>query len=141
MSAVSIDAALGQIGAGRILAAHRQACTLETDAGALITLADPRLGNGPDAILVAQSGWPSGTAFWPDGPGRLRFAHGLTLDWSAATRWSHAASAPDASPRYDQRQPLIDWLGAASSEDGLLPVLLGRLRAGRPRAGSDPGRR
>jgi hypothetical protein len=134
VSAVSVDAALGQIGAGRILAVHRHACTLETDAGALITLADPRLGNGPDAILVEQGNWPSGAAFWPDGPGRLRFDHGVALDWSAAGRWSAAASAPDAPPRFDRRQPLIAWLGAAAGDDGLLPVLLGRPAATRQQA-------
>jgi hypothetical protein len=134
VSATSVDADLGQIGAGRILAANRQSCTLETDAGTLITLADPRLGNGPDAILVAQSGWPAGAAFWPAGPGRLRFAHGPILDWSAARRWSAAASAPSAPPRCDQRQPLIAWLAAESREDGLLPVLLGRPAATRQQA-------
>jgi hypothetical protein len=126
VSAASVDAALGQIGAGRVLAVHRQSCTLETDAGALITLADPRLGNGPDAILTTQTGWPDGAAFWPDGPCRLRFDHGLTLDWSAAGRWSAAASAPESPPRSDQRRPLIAWLAAQSREDGLLPALLGR---------------
>ncbi|HYF63636.1 MAG TPA: DUF2877 domain-containing protein [Herpetosiphonaceae bacterium] len=125
--ALSADGRLDRpLGPGRVLAVHRRACTLETDAGDLITLADPGLGNGPDAILVAPGRWPAGAEFRPDGPARLRFDSGPTLDWAESPRWSAEDSAPAAPPRCDPREALIGWLGAAAVADGLLPVLLGR---------------
>ncbi|HEX6288909.1 MAG TPA: DUF2877 domain-containing protein [Herpetosiphonaceae bacterium] len=124
--AVSIDARLDAArDPGRVIATHRRTCTLETEAGTLITLAAPELGNGPNAVLVAPRPWPVGTRFTPLDHG-LRFAAGPSLDWSKARRWSAADSAPSAPPTIDNAAALATALERYPIEHGLLPIVLGK---------------
>ncbi|HEY0733979.1 MAG TPA: DUF2877 domain-containing protein [Herpetosiphonaceae bacterium] len=124
--AVSIDADLiAALGSGSVIAVHRRACTLRTDAGELLTLAAPELGNGPNAALVDRRPWPVGTHFAPMGISGLRFACGPALDWKEARRWSCADSAPTAPPTIDNADALLAALKQTSITTGLLSVLLG----------------
>lgn len=124
--AISIDAELiAALGSGSVIAAHRRTCTLRTDAGELITLAAPELGNGPNAALIDPRLWPVGTRFTPIGTSGLSFARGPALDWSQAPRWSSADSAPTAPPTIDNADALLAALRQTSITTGLLPVLLG----------------
>lgn len=125
--AVSIDADLiAALGCGSVIAMHRRTCTLRTEAGELITLAAPELGNGPNAALVERRPWPFGTRFTPIGTSGLRFACGPALDFHQARRWSSADSAPTAPPTIDNADGLLTALRQSSITTGLLPVLLGR---------------
>ncbi|HEY0605737.1 MAG TPA: DUF2877 domain-containing protein [Herpetosiphonaceae bacterium] len=123
--AVSIDADLvAALGSGSVIAVHRRACTLRTDAGELITLAAPEPGNGPNAALVERRPWTVGTRFTPDGTSGLSFACGPALDWKEARRWSRADSAPTTPPTIDNAGSLLAALRQTSITTGLLPVLL-----------------
>lgn len=125
LQAVSIDQALiAALGSGSVIAVHQRTCTLRTDAGELITLAAPELGNGPNAALVDHRLWPVGTHFIPIGMSGLRFAHGPALNWSQAQRWSIADSAPVTPPSIDNTDALLAALKQTPITTGLLPVLL-----------------
>lgn len=125
LQAVSIDADLvAALGSGSVIAAQQRTCTLRTDAGELITLAAPELGNGPNAALVDPRPWPVGTRFTPGASG-LRFSHGPALDFRQARRWSFADCAPAGPPTVDNAHLLLAALKQAPVTTGLLPVLLG----------------
>ncbi len=126
MIARSVDRGLAAVlGPGQIIAIHQRACTLETAAGALITLADPALGNGPQTVLIQQAGWQVGERFWPAGRDGLRFEYGPALDWHAAAVWSASASAPSGPPVFQHASALLRVLAQFPIQAGLLPVLLG----------------
>ncbi len=126
MIARSVDRGLEAVlGPGQIIAVHQRACTLETAAGALITLADPALGNGPQTVLVRQAGWQVGERFWPAGRHGLRFEHGPALDWRGAPVWSARDSAPVGPPVFQHAAALLRVLAQGQIQAGLLPVLLG----------------
>lgn len=126
LQAISIDADLvAALGSGSVIAAHRRTCTLKTDAGELITLAAPELGNGPNAALVNHWSWQVGARFTPIGTTGLRFSRGPTLDWSQARRWSVVDSAPAFPPKIDNADALLAALKQMPVTTGLLPVLLG----------------
>lgn len=126
MRAVSYYAHLAPLlGPGKVLAVHRRTCTLETDAGALLTLALPDLGNGPGAILVAQGPWRVGERFFPEGGTRLRFAGGSVVDWREAPAWAPAQAAPSGPPIQDHAHALSAALAEAGPVGGLAPMVLG----------------
>lgn len=125
LAAVSLDAALlGAPLAGAVLGVYRRAATLVTDGGRVITLAAPELGNGPDAVLVAQAEWPAGARFRADGRG-LRFSRGPEICWQGATRWSPADLAPPWPARHNHAAALAAALAGPAPQAGLLPVVLG----------------
>ncbi|MBV9789549.1 MAG: DUF2877 domain-containing protein [Chloroflexi bacterium] len=125
LQVTSLDTDLvAALGSGSVIAVHRRTCTLKTDAGELITLVAPELGNGPNAALVEPRPWAAGTRFTPIGMAGLSFAHGPALDWSAARRWSITDSAPMSPPSIDNVDTLLAALKQTSITTGLLPVLL-----------------
>ena len=127
LQAVSINAGLERaLGPGSVVALHRHTTTLETTDGAIITLAAPRLGNGPYAVLIEQRPWPVGTRFVPNGSTGLHLATGPALDWSGAARWMAADAAPTAPPAIDNAHALAAALQHVPIEAGLLPIVLGR---------------
>jgi hypothetical protein len=125
VSASSVDRGLAQaLGPGRIIAVHRRSCTLETLAGALITLADPACGNGPQTVLARQAGWLAGERFWPAGASGLRFEHGPALDWRRAAVWAASDIAPGGPPVFRHSAALLRVLAQGQIQTGMLPVLL-----------------
>lgn len=129
MKAVSFYGGLSSVlGPGRVLAVHRRSCTLETEAGELLTLAHPEMGNGPNAVLVAQGGWRVGERFYLGTTG-IRFEEGPSVDWEGARQWAAADSAPQGPPVADHLPALAEALASSGVEEGLLPVVIGH---GRP---------
>jgi hypothetical protein len=127
LRAVSVHARIeAALGPGRVAAAYRRSCTLQTEAGELITLLEPELGNGPNAVLVPMGGWREGERFWPLGTDGLWFEQGPPVQWQEAARWSAADAAPRHPPRRRIAGALREALGRAEVAEGLLPVVLGQ---------------
>ena len=102
LPALSIGSRVAPGGAGRVRSVYRQACNVELDNGALLTLLCAALGNLPHGIRIALPG-PQDLRGWlrPDQAVVYESSHlritqaGVTIELARASRWSCELSACD----------------------------------------------
>ena len=143
LPALTIGSRVAPAGAGRVRSVYRQACNIELDSGALLSLLSAALGNLPHGIRFALPE-PQDLREWLR-PGQavvhesshLRIAQaGVTIELSRASRWSCELSACDmyATPVAQAMLAALAVLREHSARGGFAPLVLNDADPGSPLA-------
>jgi hypothetical protein len=145
LPALSIGSRVAPVGAGRVRSVYRQACAVELESGALLTLLCAALGNLPHGIRFALPE-PHDLREWLR-PGhavvhessQLRIAQArVTIELSRAARWSCELSACDvyATPIVRAIFAALAVLREHSVRGGFAPLVLNDADPASPLAGA-----
>ena len=143
LPALSIGSRVAPGGAGRVRSVYRQACNVELDSGALLTLLCATLGNLPHGIRFTLPG-PQDLRGWlrlgqavVHETSQLRIAQaGVTIELSGASHWSCELSACDvyATPVARAMLTALAVLREHSGRGGFAPLVLNDADPGSPLA-------